>query len=479
MKIPKIIHQIWIGDKCPPPISLIQTWISKNPDYQHILWTEAEIEKRGFIFECQSKIDLCPELCGKADIMRLEILWKYGGIYLDADSICLEGFDDFFSEKSGFATFENENTRSGLVANGNMGIVPGHPLCRDMIDWILSDESTVPIQTLRAWASVGPTLLTRFLNTGNYSDFYVFPSYLFLPNHFTGESYDGHRKVYAHQYWGTNYNIYDASFATTSSFEIPRNLKTPQKNISLLISSYNTNKQYLHECLESIKSQRGEFGIELVWINDGSSDENTAVLEALLDKFIKTSRFIKLVYHRFLKNHGLAYCLNTGVLLCNYELIFRMDSDDIMYPDRIQKQLLFMEKNPEIMICGGNIRMFQMNNGKREIVRETNHPEKLVRNTFLSEKPQWFMNHPTLCFRKTACLIVGNYDILNPKLRNSHEDFDLEARFICKFGSITNLPDILVLYRIHDSQVTFGLNPFSKENISLRREIFEKCVKNV
>jgi hypothetical protein len=52
---------------------------------------------------------------------------------------------------------------------------------------------------------------------------------------------------------------------------------------------------------------------------------------------------------------------------------------------------------------------------------------------------------------------VGNNDISNPKLQNSHEDFDLEARFICKFGSVYNLPDILVLYRIHDSQDTFGL----------------------
>jgi glycosyltransferase involved in cell wall biosynthesis len=476
MTIPKIIHQIWIGDKSPPPLSLINTWISKNPDYEHILWTETEIEKRDFIFECQEKIDLCQELCGKADIMRLEILWKYGGIYLDADSICVESLDNFLLEKTAFATFENENTRKGLVANGNMGFVPRHPLCRDMIDWILSDESNEPIRTLRAWASVGPTLLTRFLNTGKYADFCVFPSHLFLPIHFTGSSYDGHRKVYAHQFWGSNYNLYDSSFST-GVLEIPECLKTPQKSVSLLITSYNTPQNYINECLESIKSQKGNFGIELVWINDGSSLENSVVLEKSLDHFRKTSRFIKVVYHRFVKNHGIAYCSNLGVLLCNNELIFRMDSDDIMYPDRIQKQLRFMESNPEIMICGGNARLFQINGGKREMIRETNFPQKLVRNKFLVEKPFSFMNHNTLCFRKTACLIVGNYDLSNRNIRNIYEDYDLESRFICKFGAIYNLHEVLVLYRIHELQITNGINAFSKENISLRREIVEKCIK--
>lgn len=475
MKIPKIIHQIWIGDKSPPPHSLINTWISKNPGFEHILWTETEIQKRGFVFECQEKIDLCTELCGKADIMRLEILWKYGGVYLDADSICIEPLDEILLEKRAFATFENENARKGLVANGNMGFVPQYSLCRDMIDWILSDESTEPILRLRAWACLGPALLTRFLNTGNYPDFCVFPSHLFLPVHFTGSEYDGHRKVYAHQYWGTNYNLYDNSYSLP--LEYPECLKPPEKTISLLITSYNTPQIYLNECLESVKSQKGAFNIELVWINDGSSLEYSEILERILEHFRKTSRFINVVYHKFAKNHGPAYCSNVGVLMCNHELIFRMDSDDIMYPDRIQKQLQFMEENPEIMICGGNACFFHVNNNKREIIRMTNHPIKLVKHAFLEEKPVSFMTHPTLCFRKTACLIVGNYDLSNRNLRNMFEDYDLESRFICKFGAIHNLQDILLLCRVHDAQLTFGMNVFSKENISLRREIVEKCSK--
>lgn len=47
-------------------------------------------------FICQQRIDEIEAFCGKADIMRYEILYKYGGIYLDADSLCLESLDEFF-----------------------------------------------------------------------------------------------------------------------------------------------------------------------------------------------------------------------------------------------------------------------------------------------------------------------------------------------------------------------------------------------
>ena len=153
------------------------------------------------MFECQEKIDLISEINGKADIMRWELLYKFGGIFVDADSICIEPIDDYFLSKPAFASYENESVRKGLVATGTMGFPPHHPLCRDVIDWILSDESTSVIKNMKAWLSVGPGILTKFLNTGKYTDFAVFPSHVFLPVHFEGKPYIGHKKVYAHQFW--------------------------------------------------------------------------------------------------------------------------------------------------------------------------------------------------------------------------------------------------------------------------------------
>jgi mannosyltransferase OCH1-like enzyme len=183
--IPKIIHQIWIGDK-PAPTNLMKTWKEKHPDFEYIFWNEQEIQARQLPLTCFDQINAIPEINGKADIIRWEILYHYGGYFVDADSICIEPFDDLFTNTSGFATFENENVRAGLIATGTMGFIPHHPLCSDIIKWIRSNESAKLIKETRAWFSVGPGLLTEMLETGKYPDFSVFPSHCFLPIHFTG-----------------------------------------------------------------------------------------------------------------------------------------------------------------------------------------------------------------------------------------------------------------------------------------------------
>ena len=74
--IPRIIHQIWIGPK-PAPTKFMDTWKDKHPDFEYIRWTENEMKKRGFVSNCQNRIDEMEELCGKADIIRWEILYKF------------------------------------------------------------------------------------------------------------------------------------------------------------------------------------------------------------------------------------------------------------------------------------------------------------------------------------------------------------------------------------------------------------------
>ena len=127
MTIPKILHQIWIGPKTPP-IELMKTWKNMNPNLEYIFWNEEEIQKRNITFKCQKQINMIQELNGKADIIRWELLQMFGGIFVDADSICIEPFDESFFDKIGFATFENKNLRNDLIATGTMGFIPQHIL---------------------------------------------------------------------------------------------------------------------------------------------------------------------------------------------------------------------------------------------------------------------------------------------------------------------------------------------------------------
>jgi GT2 family glycosyltransferase len=474
--IPKILHQIWIGPK-PAPSNLMRTWKEKHPDFEYILWNEAEIQRRGLSFICQKQINDIAEINGKADIIRWEILYQMGGYFVDADSICIEPFDELFEGKTAFATFENENMRKGLVATGTMGFVPKHPLCFDVIQWISTSlEATKLIQETRAWYSVGPALLTNMLNTGKYQDFSVFPSHLFLPIHFTGDEYIGHKKVYGYQEWGTAKQSYD----TMNSIVLPDRVKTPPPSdwYSVLISSYNTDIRYVRECLESIRAQNGYFGIEVIWVDDGSTPENSDGIVKELVRFQNTSRFTKFVYLKNDVNLGTAKAINRGLKSCSHDIVFKMDSDDLMMPDRMAKQITFMKMNPQAIVCGANIRLFYVDSdGQKQTTNETAHPPVMTWNEFYKSRPSWYINHPTICYRKSAILRIGGYNETDLRIRTLHEDYNLMSRVLKNYGQIYTLPDVLLLYRLHPNQLTNGLDTQSSESISLRNDIIERAAK--
>jgi GT2 family glycosyltransferase len=447
--IPKILHQLWIGPK-PAPTKMMQTWKDKHPSFEYILWNDVEIQRRGMVFRCQKQIDAMPEWNGKADIMRWEILAKYGGYFVDADSICIEPFDDYFEGCPAFACFENETVRKSLIATGTMGFCPGYPLCLDIIHWIDSPDSKETFASLRAWGSVGPHAITRFLKSGKYSDFAIYPSHCFLPIHYTDDIYHGHKKVYAYQLWGNTRDIYD----NIEQIELPNCFLPPPFWVSVLMPVYQCPALFLKECFESILQQKGYFGIELVCVNDGSSPEYTAILEKELDNFQRKSRFCRVVYLSNVENRGVAYSLRLGVEKCSNELIFRMDADDIMLPERVKTQIEFFVNHPTCVICGTNMSMFQNDNLKelsqKTLLKTTDHPAELTWDDFWKTVPVWFMNHPTLCFRKSAVLEVGNYDVE----MNGFEDYELELRLMKRFIKVYNIEYPLVMYRVHKDQIT-------------------------
>jgi mannosyltransferase OCH1-like enzyme len=473
--IPKIIHQIWIGPK-PAPTNLLRTWKEKHPNFEYILWTETELANRQMVLECLPQIEEIPEINGKADIIRWEILWQMGGYFVDADSICIEPFDAFFEGRSAFATYENENNRQGLVATGTMGFQPQHPLCRDIIDWIKNKENLPTILEKRAWYSVGPALLTQFLDTGRYPDFTVYPSYCFLPIHFTGLEYTGHKKVYGYQEWGTAKQSYD----TMNSVVLPQSVREPQEEhwVSVLITNFNTDPQYIKECLDSIRAQEGYFGIELVWVDDGSTRENQEITKKLLGNFLSGSRFTRIKTLFMTENEGHARALNRGLPECSYDLIFKMDADDIMMPQRIQKQKDFMDCHKEVMIVGSNMTLFSGISNRKKLLGSTNHPVILTKEEFIRDPPNWFMNHPTICYRKSAiwdCLKGYSGDPMI--VDNIHEDYDMEVRFLREYGSIYNLSENLLYYRIHESQITYKRVLTPEENRRIKGYILQEVLR--
>jgi len=224
--------------------------------------------------------------------------------------------------------------------------------------------------------------------------------------------------------------------------------------VSILIASYNTCEDYLMDCFNSIFSQNDlgiSLAIEVILINDGSEPFYTEIIENNLKIWETKSIFVKIKYIKMHTNKGLSYCLHHGVLECTYELIFRMDADDIMHELRIKKQLDFMNTNSQCVLSGTDIVVFRKSNNERMYKEKSNHPPILTWEEYKTTKKQWILNHPTLCFRKYAVLAVGNYD---ENFKEPFEDLDLELRLLKRYGFVCNLPEILLFYRIHENQIT-------------------------
>lgn len=470
MTIPKIIHQLWIGPK-PRPSKFMATWKDKHPDYEYIMWNEEELSKSDLRLECVPKINEIEEINGKADIIRWEILYHYGGLFIDADSICIEPFDYLIKQHKPFCGYENETARPGLVATGTMAFPKNHPLPRGAIDYIKLNEVSRAKTGKMAWRTVGPELLTKLLQTNLFSDVVIYPSYYFLPKHLTGLQYMGHSIVYAYQEWGSTKQNYEIM----NNIELEEIYKEPTTWISVLVSSYNTNHKYIVECLESIRQQTGHFGIELVWINDGSNELSTTLLEKTLDEFKAKMRFTKIVYKKWEQNKGIGYSLNKGIEMCSNEIIIKVDSDDICLADRFSKQLEFMKNNKDCAIVGCNAHYLKEINNSKVAQGSTNHPYLLTWENYKKSPSHWFVNHPCVCYRKSAVLEVGNY---NEQTHSLYEDFELELKLLKKFGKLYNIQENLLYYRIHGEQITANNSCGKPEIVKARNDFISQLLRD-
>ncbi|MBA3752502.1 hypothetical protein H0X06_07015 [Candidatus Dependentiae bacterium] len=130
-KIPKTIHQIWVGPHRPPAIfEESQKSIKKHhPDWEYKLWTDADIPSLQLYN--QHFYDLSDNYGEKADILRYELLYRYGGVYIDVDFICMKPLD-ILSQYDLWAGTEPLDCM-GNVSNAIIGSIPSHPILEDCI----------------------------------------------------------------------------------------------------------------------------------------------------------------------------------------------------------------------------------------------------------------------------------------------------------------------------------------------------------
>jgi GT2 family glycosyltransferase len=208
--------------------------------------------------------------------------------------------------------------------------------------------------------------------------------------------------------------------------------------ISVCLPVYNTER-YVGQAIESILNQTlGDF--ELLILDDGSTDGSLEVLRRYADRDPRihlTSR----------PNKGLAPSLNELVDQSRGEFLARMDADDVALPERFERQVEYLRAHPDCVLVGSRVRLIDPDGDPLCDWCKLQDHESLDA-IFLRGERSTEISHPAIIMRRDAVLAVGKY-----RPFEVIEDVDLFLR-LAERGRIANLPEVLLQYRIHASNIS-------------------------
>lgn len=209
-------------------------------------------------------------------------------------------------------------------------------------------------------------------------------------------------------------------------------------NISVLMSVYyKDNPDFLDKALDSLKKQTLP-AEKVILICDGT------IPEELTKVINKWSDLLPIELHGYEINQGLAHALNYGLEFVQTEYIARMDSDDMCYPERFEKQMNLFKNNPELEICGTGLTEFYINKKGEQYTRERYYSEEIT-ETSKSLYKGTPLGHPTVMM--TTKLL---HDYRYAEDTNMNEDIDLWFRLIRDKHRIMNIREPLLNFRITD-----------------------------
>ncbi len=433
--VPLIIHFIWIGSIIPEKyINNIKTYVKNNPNYKIFLWLdhldkiELLIKEDNIIIKNvntdislinKNEYNLINNYGFKADILRYEIIYNFGGIYSDVDSISVKPFDNNFKKDTvSYITPAWNNLQNAFLCfskNNNF-----LKYCIECLPY--SVKLKLP------WhLTVGPTFLTTcfyFYNDSNIN--------LIHQNKIIWKSNDCY-----------TYHTNDANW-----------VKQSLEKVSVIIASYNRFK-YLLNAIKSVKNQTYK-NIEIIVVNDCSTEP---------EYYSYNFEDIKIIHleENSKKKLGFVSCgyvRNFGIKESTGDYIAILDDDDIWFPKKLELQIQAMkENNCELSCTEGLIGqgMFDTSKKYKKYITETymrnleikfkHFKSNALDNGIPEIWGQKIQKIHNLCicssvvFKKNIIKKVG----LFPEVVNGHEDKQMWIK-ILEFTNCKFIKEVCVYY---------------------------------
>jgi glycosyltransferase involved in cell wall biosynthesis len=223
--------------------------------------------------------------------------------------------------------------------------------------------------------------------------------------------------------------------------------------VSVVMPAFNSSR-YIAEAISSVLAQTHK-KLELIIINDGSTDDTANVVSSFRDERVKL--------FNLKKNFGLAAARNEGLAHANGEFVAWLDSDDIAHPKRLIRQLDFFARNPNVGICGTWVLPF--GDQSSAVWRYPRNPI-YIRSEMLFDDP---VATSSVTMRRKVLKDLD--DVFRPNFAPA-EDYDLWERLARSWG-VANIPKVLTRYRIHATQTS------SLDSVKQHRAIKEIQVRQL
>jgi glycosyltransferase involved in cell wall biosynthesis len=203
---------------------------------------------------------------------------------------------------------------------------------------------------------------------------------------------------------------------------------------------------YVQEAVDSILNQSFT-DFEFLILDDASTDQTVSIIKKYNDPRIQLIEKPS--------NSGYTNSLNYGLTIAKGKYIARMDGDDISFSGRFAKQVAYMEAHPEVVVCGTSYKI--VGNNKHIDIPKNNDAIKL--NLLKGN----CICHPSVMIRKK---VLDEFSVIYDTSKEPAEDYDMWVRLL-SFGKLHNLQDVLLEYRIYNTQV-------SKKGLRSRKKMILK-----